>query len=201
VPGIGYFDCYEYYYNSLETRLGKKNLLSDLILQNKMKKNNLCVLDMFAGFGRDSFNFLYYNCHVTAIEVNAYIFVVLSYLNELYYNNFNKKLTLVYMSAYDFLATINYQDQYNIIYIDPMFEEKKNSSLPAKDMQIISYFNKMYDYNLQQHHQLVILQKLKNVRIIVKRDNKQPYLFDQIKPNFSKLGKCIRFDVYNINSV
>ncbi len=204
---IGDFDCYKYYYNSIEARLNKKSLLSDLIFQNKEKRTDLTVLDVFAGFGRDSFNFLYYGCDVTAIEFNPYIFIILSYLNDLYYKNFGKKLNLFFVDAYKFLESVHKDNQqqllkrYDLVYVDPMFEDNR-SALPAKDMQVISHFNKLMhescNFKTLPEFNLSLFSQLMPTKLIIKRDNKQDPLISKVKPNFSKLGKCIRFDIYLI---
>lgn len=204
---VGEFDCYKYYYESIESRLNKKSLLSDLIFHNAVKKAGLKILDIFAGFGRDSFNFLYYGCNVTSIEFNPYIFIILSYLNDLYFKNFGKRLNLFYADAYKFLESENEYNKQNIagsydfVYIDPMFEDRK-SALPSKDMQVITYLNKLmfefYDLKTVPAINLGLFSKLVPTKLIIKRDNKQDTLIREVKPNFSKLGKCIRFDIYLI---
>jgi hypothetical protein len=76
-----------------------------------------------------------------------------------------------------------------------MFADNKQA-LAKKDMQLIDWFvgmsidtcvNNLEIYNLA----IKICHKL-----IVKRDNKQEFLIKQLKPTYQKLGKTIRFDVY-----
>ena len=191
VGGSIEFNC-DYYYNQvILTRLGKKNLLSRLINQQQKLSPDLTVLDMFAGFGSDGFMFLSHNCEVTAIEVNPYIFLVLSYFNTLYYQQFQQKMTLHYYDCYQWLLHKN--NDFNIYYLDPMFNSNKKS-LPRKSMQVIAYFSRFNDRDII----VDLFDFIKNSTVIVKRDNKQPPIAfsKKIKPNFSLSSKLIRFDLY-----
>lgn len=190
------FNCYQYYFQVIEKRLKPSSVLHDLI----SRKYQGSVLDLFAGFGRDSFIFLYRGCKVTAVENNPYIFVVLSYFNKLYYKNFSRKLELKYMDAYSFIKNDESETigkKFETVYIDPMFDDNQ-SALPPKDMQIIAYLSSLFNNTAieVQELSLALLKHLVANRVIIKRDNKQQALLYDAKPNFAKKSKCIRFDVY-----
>ena len=178
----------------------QKQLKQELLLQtiNLKIDDVIKVLDLTAGLGRDSLIMALYGYQVTMLENNPYLALILAYLCNEYQAYFNLNLKVIYTDNQEFLK--NSQQKYDVIYCDPMFQDGKQA-LAKKNMQLIDIFLGL-TANIQQNEEVnsanwFQLCKINcSKKIIVKRDNKQAFLFANLKPTYSKTGKTIRFDVY-----
>lgn len=172
----------------------KYNKINKTLIKACGEKNKN-ILDCTAGLCRDSFILACKNYNITSIEKNKIIFALLKdgYKNALYDNELNKiikNIKLINEDSINFLE--NCKEDFDCIYLDPMFEESKKSRLVKKEMQIFhnlannSDNEKLFDLSIK---------KTKN-RVVVKRALHGEYLINSVKPNFSLKEKTIRFDVY-----
>ncbi len=95
----------------------------------------------------------------------------------------------------DSLEYLKNTPKVDVIYLDPMFPEKKKSSLPSKEMQFLQEY--LGEGGLSEGLLLNAL-KMDCKRVVVKRHLRSDYL-DDIKPDFQVKGKAVRYDVYSIN--
>lgn len=163
------------------------------------KDSNLKVLDTTAGLGRDSFILANFGCKITMLERNPIIFLLLQNAIENSKNNpeiakITQNMTLINQNSIEYLK--NLKENFDVIYIDPMFPKTNKSRLVKKDMQIFREIvgddldsNKLLESALQQNVK----------RVVVKRMKKAEYLANK-KPNFEIVGNTTRFDVYKINN-
>lgn len=171
-----------------------RDLLLGALNFTKLKNiDNLSVLDMTGGLGRDSILFALAGFNVTISEINPYLVVILRYLAQTFFSILGN-INVIYANGFEVLQS----REFDFVYYDPMFEDGKHA-LAKKDMQIIDKFIAYYNYatsNLIDNNDIIKLARLKSHKFIVKRDNKQEYLVDKLKPTYQKKGKTIRFDVY-----
>jgi 16S rRNA (guanine1516-N2)-methyltransferase len=196
VDGFKPFNVHQFYSEFIVKRRAilNKELLLGAVGYAKLKDyNNLSVLDMTGGLGRDAILFALAGFNVTVVENNPYLTIILRYLQESF-ASILFDFRVVHGNSHQLLQTID--DNFDFIYYDPMFEDGKNA-LAKKDMQLIDKFiefsGSLNDEKLT-NEEILKLALSKSHKFIVKRDNKQATL--AAKPTYQKLGKTIRFDVY-----
>jgi 16S rRNA (guanine1516-N2)-methyltransferase len=161
------------------------------------------VCDMTAGMGGDAFVLASLGCSVTMFErhpiVHALLEAGIESARQAEVDDSNQEL----MSVVDRMA-LHYGDpsslpidfswpEVDVVYLDPMFpERKKKSAQVKKEMRV---FHKLVGEDLDAH-KLLALAKLHAIkRVVVKRPRLAPYLADE-KPDLSFEGKSTRFDIY-----
>ena len=182
--------------NEITRRKNQLGLNQEITKAIGIKKDyKPAVLDTTAGLGRDSFMLASLGCNITMLERNPVIFLLLQ--NGLNIAKGNEeirtiieKMTLVNANSIDFLK--NDLENFDVIYIDPMFPKSKKSRLVKKDMQI---FREIVGDDLDSSELLKLALKQKVKRIVVKRMINSENIAN-IKPNFEIKGKTTRFDVY-----
>ncbi|MFN8769759.1 MAG: class I SAM-dependent methyltransferase [Neisseriaceae bacterium] len=187
-------------YTNLKGR--KSNILQELIIQTiKIKnkaKDQVTILDLTAGFGKDSNLIASFGYNVIMVERNPVLATII--YHAILHNYFNNNVQIIYMDSIDYLESFNSLLPIDAIYLDPMFEQDK-SSKAKKEMQIIDNIISTFDTldnSFQSNARLFKLAQNITKKIIIKRDNKQKPLIDNPKPSYSKLGKTIRYDVYQL---
>jgi 16S rRNA (guanine1516-N2)-methyltransferase len=185
---------FKLFYNELlqqRLRTPHKELLIQAL--NLKPASSYHVADVTAGLGVDALILAAAGFAVTMVENNPYLALGLSYLCYEFKAVF-PNLNVVYANSIDFLTTTSHE--FDVIYLDPMFNYKKKS-LAKKNIQLIdlcithSRLAAVVDlklFNLAQD-------KAKH-KVIVKRDNKQRQISSVFYPTSIKLGKTVRFDVY-----
>lgn len=153
------------------------------------------VLDATAGMGRDSLIMLMLGCQVLMQERNPIIFHLLKNAvgrflqsGQLQKNEL-ERFQLREENSIDSLGDLSAID---VIYLDPMFPERKKSALVKKEMRL---FKKIAgeDPDADQLLELALISNIK--RVVVKRPKGAPCLM-QKKPSHEISGKKFRFDVY-----
>lgn len=173
--------------------ISRENLLQAANYSKLKQGSNLNVLDMTGGLGRDSILFALAGFNVTIIEQNPYLAIVLNYLC-LTFADALSNMQIYNQDSSEFIR--NSKDTYCCIYFDPMFEDNK-SALSKKDMQIIDEFVNLFPNNHKVDYHEIYTNAIEHChKLIVKRDNKQDLFISQPKPTYQKIGKTIRFDVY-----
>lgn len=159
------------------------------------KDLNLKVLDTTAGLGRDSFILANFGCKITMLERNPIIYILLQNAIENSKNNLEitkitQNMTLINQNSIEYLENI--KENFDVIYIDPMFPKTNKSRLVKKDMQI---FREIVGDDLDSNKLLELALQQNVKRVVVKRMKKAEYLANK-KPNFEIVGNTTRFDVY-----
>lgn len=179
-------------------RLKQLNFNQELIKAIGIKNNYTPkILDTTAGLGRDSFMLASLGSKITLLERNEVIFTLLNNAIERAKKHQNLKkiinnMNLINIDSIDFLK--NNKEDYDIIYIDPMFPKSKKTRLVKKDMQI---FREIAGDDLDSENLLKLSISKKVKRVVVKRMLKSEYI-GNIKPNFEIKGTTTRFDIYSI---
>jgi 16S rRNA (guanine1516-N2)-methyltransferase len=155
------------------------------------------LIDATAGLGRDSFILATLGYEVTLIEQSPIVYALLrDGLNRAQLSTHLKPITermhLIYGDAKKLLPTLNA----DVVYLDPMFPDKKKSAAVKKEMVLLqTLLDKEDDNSLLLETALISAKK----RVVVKRPRLGEMLSTH-QPNFSLIGKSSRFDVYLINT-
>lgn len=173
--------------------LQKKELLAKAIGINS--SSSFYVIDATAGLGRDGFLLAVLGCRVLMLERSAVLATELKEglevaLQDPSYQHL--QIRVLHTDAKDFLRNLNPIDYPDVIYLDPMFPEKKKTALVKKEMQSLqSIIGQDEDADLLF---TIALEKAKK-RVVVKRPQHASPLANK-KPHHTIVGKKIRFDVY-----
>ncbi len=172
----------------------KKGSLKTELISKAMGsgKYGFNILDLSAGLGIDALFLSQLGYDVTAVERNSLIYLALKTAEEQLAVQGQQKVHFFHDSALNFLSRAD--ENFDVIYFDPMFPQKKKSALPRQEMILFKDLvgtdgdaDQVIDY---------VLQSKKAKRFVLKRPLKAPPL--KQKPQFSFLGKLIRFDIYGV---
>lgn len=172
---------------------GKNQLIAKAVgIKPKIK---LSVLDVTAGLGRDAFVLATLGCDVVMCERSAVIYALLEdglkrAEKESWFCALSLKLVLV--DAIDYFSQITEENRPDVIYIDPMFPEKKKSALVKKEMRVL---REVVGDDIDSEKLLRAALAIAKKRVVVKRAKCAPMLTD-LKPSLVFEGKSSRFDVY-----
>jgi len=177
----------------LHKRAVQKNQLLLRACNNK-KKEIKTVIDLTAGWGRDSFILATHGQKITMIEQNPLIFSCLNYLIKVaQHDNIEevyKRLQVINQNSTEYLSS-KVQGFADCLYLDPMFPAHKSSALPSKDLQILQLLTN--NLNIDELFELAL--EKAGFRVVVKRPIHADTLSDR-KPDIVYKEKTIRFDVY-----
>ena len=181
----------------LRKRASQKNQLLLKACNNK-KKEIKTVVDLTAGWGRDSFILATHGQNITMLEQNPFIYNCLNFLiNIARHDNSDevyKRLQVINQNSVDYLSGKD-PGFADCLYLDPMFPAHKSSALPSKDLQILQLLTDNLD--IDELFELA-LEKAR-FRVVVKRSIHAELLSDR-KPDIVYKEKTIRFDVYLTNN-
>ncbi|MDH5710822.1 MAG: class I SAM-dependent methyltransferase [Gammaproteobacteria bacterium] len=160
------------------------------------------VLDVTAGLARDAYILATLGCRMTLVEKSPILCqLILDGINRgLNHEHSAHVLTdsfeLHQQDAIDYLKNMT-KDQYpDVVYLDPMFPERKKSALVKKDMQILQRL-----LGKDENNAMLLESALRYARerVVVKRPAHAPFLADK-KPAASIHSKKTRYDIYLITT-
>lgn len=153
------------------------------------------IIDATAGLGRDSFILAALGFHVCMIERSPIIHALLqdgmrraAYQPSL--APIMQRMQLIHANAIEFLQQLSEKPQ--LIYLDPMFPERKKSALPKKEMRV---FHDILGHDEDTDQLLQAALACASERVVVKR----PRLAAEwvgMKPSYTLTGRSNRFDVF-----
>ncbi len=183
-------------FNNLRHRLEKGRVDHELLVKAakfKGEKDGLRAVDATAGLGEDSMLLAFAGFNVTLYERDPIIAALLkdtvrrgTRLPGL--SDAAKRMTVVEGDSIEELPKL--MDPPDLILLDPMFPEKKNSGLVKKKFQMI------YLLERQSHDEDELMKAALSAnprKIVVKRPAGGPFL-GGMKPGYSLSGKTIRYD-------
>lgn len=155
------------------------------------------ILDATAGFARDAFLLAALGCMVTATERSGEVFDIL--LDPLSLAKKDPKLAPLLESKIHFflgdarslLALPASRNAFDVIYLDPMYPEKKKSALPKKEMLLL---RKLVGSDEDATELFAAARRANPERIVVKRPPHAPDLALGKAHSFE--SKLARFDLY-----
>jgi len=148
-------------------------------------KKNSRILDCTGGLCKDTLKLEKLGHSITVIEENPIIIaMVRTFLNR----NKHLKITLLYGNSFDYLKYCDYC--YDYIYIDTMFDNKKNTAKPKKDMEILRLICK--EKILKNN--LIKLSLNKCTQAVVSKDRRRNMI--GLKPNYRIKTKLVSYSIF-----
>lgn len=160
------------------------------------KKTPPVMIDATGGLGRDSFILACLGFSVTLLERSPIVHALLLDGIERAKETLPAmdRLTLLHANAITWLPMCGEDSKPDIIYLDPMFEERKKSARPKKEMII---FHHIVGEDADSSTLLMTALACAKHRVVVKRPRlAQP--LNEIIPAYFLNGNSCRFDVYLI---
>lgn len=156
------------------------------------KSRHIHVLDATAGLGRDAFVLATLGCQVKLFERNPIVHALLQ--DGLNRAGLIQDIIPIIekMSLYPGDVKDMCQSIFDVVYLDPMFPERKKSAKVKKDMRL---FHDLVGEDFCNEELLSWALDVAEFRVVVKRPKLAPFLEDK-KPTLQFLGKSGRFDVY-----
>ncbi len=163
------------------------------------------VLDATAGLAGDAFVLATLGCPVTLVERSPVLFCLLenalerATLNEGFEQISQQGFSLINQNANDYIHGQQSKQQTppDVIYIDPMYPERKKSALVKKDMQILQ---RLHGQNDDAGNLLDNALLFAKKRVVVKRPTHAETLNEK-KPNTCIKSKKTRYDIYTIEKM
>jgi len=156
--------------------------------KDKQKPIN-SILDVTAGWCRDSFILAQNGYDVCAVEQSNFIYFLTQYSLTHYLEQHSLHLKLLHDNALNYLSQL--QTLPSAIYLDPMFPDNKHQAKNKKEIQLLQSVTSNLD--IEPLFQLAL--ESAQQRVVVKRPLRSEFL-NQLKPSFQFKGKTIRFDIY-----
>jgi len=187
--------CYQHSFldSKLISRANQKNQALLRACNNKKKTINT-ILDLTAGWGKDSFMLASQGHQVQMVEQNVLLAACLKYLISIAVKEDNhsacQRLEIVQENSLSLLRRGDAPIA-DCIYLDPMFPSHKSSAKPGKDLQMLQLLT------LNQHIEdsFLLALQLAGHRVVVKRPLHAPNITEQ-KADIVYKEKTVRFDVY-----
>ena len=174
---------------------GRRNTqpLAKALGMRRRSGGELHVLDATAGFAEDTWLCAAFGCRVTAVERSPIIAAMLrDGLARAHCRDpeIAARITLLEMDACN-LSLAELAKPVDVVYLDPMFPERKGSARERKAMRIL---RKIVGEDSDALALFAAAKSLTPRRIIVKRPRRAEPLFG--KPTVIHRAKSLRYDVY-----
>lgn len=170
---------------------GRGQLIAKAVGLKKYKQPT--VLDLTAGLGQDAFVLACLGCRVTMLERSDVMAALLrDALQRLFESDAAATLSLklIHQDAQTYLQQLN--EQPDIIYLDPMYPDTKNTAQPKKEMQVL---RELIGDDEDAAQLLPLAQAKARYRVVVKRP-RHGELLTSLTPDVVYAGKSSRYDVY-----
>ncbi len=153
------------------------------------------VLDATAGMGRDSLMMAMLGCDVIMQERNFAIYHLLANALQRLKDspNFNSSfIQNIVLQKQDSISSLFTDENIDVVYLDPMFPERKKTALVKKEMRL---FKLIAGEDLDADQLFLNAIKSGAKRVVVKRPKGAPLLANK-KPSHEIRAKKFRYDVY-----
>jgi 16S rRNA (guanine1516-N2)-methyltransferase len=167
------------------------------------------VLDCTAGLARDAFVLASLGCNMQLCERSPLVHLLLQdglmragASDDLKLREIIERMQLLSCDARTHMTTLvdnkNPEDtKPDVIYLDPMFPEKRKTAAVKKDM---AAFHTLVGADDDADALLPLALKTARYRVVVKRPRHAPHL-DNCKPGMILEGESTRFDIYPLRSM
>ncbi len=158
------------------------------------QRQPLFILDATAGMAADSMVMAAMGHQVLALEQSSVVYeVVQDGLQRAAHAGISLLPDLHQAEAVAWL-TINAEQMFDVIYLDPMFAESSKRALPRKNMQLL---RRLTEAQTGSETLWSLAKTRARLRVVVKRPLKGGPLAGS--PDYSIKGQRIRFDIYQSN--
>lgn len=173
----------------------RKSLGKDPLLKAIGHKSTQ-VLDLTAGWGVDAAHLAHHQYHVTALEQHPFLaFLLIETYKRCQSSVFKSSIQFHHVDALSYINE-NPMGKFDVVYLDPMYPEKKKSAATNKKMQILQLLHLSEKLNPNDVKQLLIAaRKVATKRVVVKRPHFAPPI--EIDRVGYTQGKLLRFDIYH----
>ncbi|MCH8530818.1 MAG: class I SAM-dependent methyltransferase [Saccharospirillum sp.] len=160
------------------------------------KRADISVLDATAGLGRDAWVLASLGARVWMLERHPIVrLLLLDGLNRAFKAGLEPEtMRLLEGNLIEGIQGVNQPD---VVYLDPMFPERRSSAAVKKEMTV---FHDLVGPDADADALLEPALALARYRVVVKRPRHAPDLGGQ-KPGLVLSGKSSRFDIYPIKSL
>ena len=163
------------------------------------------ILDATAGLAGDAFVLASLGCPITLIERSPIIFALIAdaaeraSLSEKFQNILEHGFTIINADASDFISQqlAKNNPKPDVIYIDPMYPDRKKSALVKKDMQILQRLHANNDTSSKLFENALLYAKK---RVVVKRPLHAETISQKV-PNTCIKSKKTRYDIYTLEKM
>ncbi len=155
------------------------------------------VLDATAGLGKDAFLMASLGCEVSLLERSALVYRLLAdglARTEYYGEEISAILGRMDLQFGDLLKFKADAQQFDVVYLDPMFPQRRKSAKVKKDMALLQ---QLLGHQTDGAELLDRAKLLAKKRVVVKRAKLSPHLGSD-KPDIEFKGSSSRYDVYLI---
>lgn len=168
------------------------------------------ILDLTAGLAGDAFILASLGCPVTMLERSAIVHLLIedaierAHLNDSFQSIITQGFKAIHSDAIAYIECQLQKDveRPEVIYIDPMYPERKKSALVKKDMQILQRLHGSDD-NAEQLLQAGLVFATK--RVVVKRPTHASPVKCKVAgfatPSTSIKSKKTRYDIYALSKL
>lgn len=188
---------------SMLRRIQKANLQQELLVKAvkiKGSDHQLTVLDAAAGLGEDAFLLAAAGHRVIMYERDEIIGALLEDAlsraaegNDLTLRSIAGNMELKLADSIKAMQNLDIAP--DVIYLDPMFPQRRKKNLVKKKFQLMSRLEAPCPDEEELFEAAVNARPFK---IVVKRPVKGPYLAGK-KPDYSFMGKAVRYDCFVLN--
>jgi 16S rRNA (guanine1516-N2)-methyltransferase len=185
-----------------QLRLKQLSFKKEALIRALGLKNNTYpkIIDATGGLIKDSFIIASLGFEVTALERSPIICTLIEdgmkrTLNHSTLHKIATRLHIIQCDAIQWLTQLKNPEKPDIIYLDPMFPERKKSALPKKEMLI---FHDIVGDDHDANDLLITALACATKRVVVKRPKLSNPLKASCLPSFSLTGSSSRFDIYLI---
>jgi 16S rRNA (guanine1516-N2)-methyltransferase len=160
------------------------------------------VLDATAGLAKDSYVLACLGCKVTMLERSPIVAELVKdgIARASLYGEFetiiNQGFKLYVSDALPYINAIADDNRPDVIYLDPMYPDKKKSASVKKNMQLLQ---KLLGHDLDTDAVLNAALGKAAKRVVVKRPKGAPSLSGDYQPTLAYESKATRYDTYIIS--
>lgn len=148
------------------------------------------ILDATAGLGRDAYILASLGCQITLLERHPIVFALLQ--DAMHRTSIFTEIQRMHLIKQDAIAYCQQAPQFDVVYLDPMFPEKKKTALNKKEMQIFQAMIVDQDSDALFKAAWPCARQ----RLVVKRPLHAQPITNSVKVDIIFKGKKNRFDVY-----
>ncbi len=157
------------------------------------------ILDATAGLGKDAYVFACLGCPVTLLERSPVVAALLQdgidrgSLNIEFSATIAAGFKLYNCDALQYILALDEKQRPDVIYLDPMYPEKKKSASVKKNMQMLQ---KLLGHDVDTAAVLLAALEKARKRVVVKRPKGAAQLEIGHTPTLCYESKATRYDVY-----
>jgi len=169
-------------------------------------RNALSIADLTAGMGEDAFTLASLGARVTLVERHSLVHLLLqdglrraadAGRIDAEMAAIVARLQLFNADGRQWLEQVPTDQLPDVIYLDPMFPERRKSARVKKSM---ATFQQLVGTDSDAGELLLVSLEKARFRVVVKRPAKAPFLADR-PPGYSQEGKTVRFDIYPLRAI